>query len=199
MGTNTDEPDTKTTIMEAVYTVLATHGFADLTTQRVADAAGTSQSLIHYHYDTKEDLIVAFLDWIHETEAEGLPDPTGSAEESLRHLIDIQLSVPRDDEHGQFNVAFLELQAAAARNERYADGLLKFSGLLQTTFEDVIRRGIEAGEFRDVDPVATARFLRYALHGAIGTALTLGEDGAKEQTRQAVDTYLDRVLLAEED
>lgn len=195
----TDEPDTKTTIMEAVYTVLATHGFADLTTQRVADEAGTSQSLIHYHYDTKEDLIVAFLEWIHEEEAEGLPEPTGSAEESLRHLIDVQLSVPRDEEHAQFNVAFLELQAAAARNERYAEGLLQFSGLLQATFEEVIRTGIETGEFRDVDPEATARFLRYALHGAIGTALTLAEDGAKEQTRVAIETYLDRVILAEAD
>lgn len=199
MGANTDEPDTKTTIMEAVYTVLATYGFADLTTQRVADEAGTSQSLIHYHFDTKEDLVVAFLEWIHETEAEMVPEPTGSAEESLRQLIDIQLSVPRDDEHAQFNVAFLELQAAAARNDRYADSLRKFSRLLQTSFEDVIRKGIETGEFRDVDPEATARFLRYALHGAIGTALTLAEDGAKEGTRRAIEIYLDRVILAEAD
>jgi hypothetical protein len=69
---------------------------------------------------------------------------------------------------------------------------------VQTTFADVIREGIEAGEFREVDPDATARFLRTAIQGTVAAALTLDDDAAKDETRTAVETYLDRVLLAEE-
>lgn len=197
MDTTSGESDAKTRIMEATYTVLATHGYAGLTTQRVADEAGTSQSLVHYHFDTKEDLVVAFLEHVLEIETEGWPPREGSPEAYLRELIDLQLSIPRDDEHGMFNVAFLELQAAAARNDRYAAALRRFADMLQTTFADVIREGIEAGEFRDVDPEATARFLRDGIEGAVAAALTLDDDAAKEQTRTAIETYVDRVLLTE--
>lgn len=191
--------DTRQNIMWATYRVLSEHGFAGLTTQRVADEAGCSQSLIHYHFDTKEDLVVAFLEWIRSEEATWLDAlAEGSAEERLRRFIEIQLLIPHDDEHGAFNVAFLELQAAAARNERYAAVIRDFSRLLQATLADVIRDGIEAGEFRDVDAEATARFLQDALHGATRTALTIDEPDAKTETRTAIETYLDRVLIAEE-
>lgn len=195
-----DPDDARSDIMWGVYEVLADEGFAGLTTQRVADAAGCSQSLVHYHYGTKEDLVVAFLASVRAEERDGLGGLEGeTAEERLRQFVDLQLSLPRDDEHGRFNVAFLELNAAAARNERYAEALREFSALVQSSIADLVREGIESGEFRDVDPEATARFLRHALQGAVAEAFTLGLDGAKAEARTAVETYLDRVVLAEAD
>jgi len=32
--------------------------------QDIADECSKSKSLLHYHYDTKEDLLVAFLDHV---------------------------------------------------------------------------------------------------------------------------------------
>lgn len=185
--------------MVGTYRVLADVGFDGLTTQRVADAADCSQSLVHYHYDTKEDLVVAFLEWVREAEGdylEGLGE--GSAEDRLRAFVDLQLSIPRDDEHGWFNVAFLELQTAAARNDRYRDALREFTSMVDDVLVAVIEDGVETGEFRDVDPRATARFLRYALHGAVGATLTLHED-ATEAVRAPVEAYLEGVVLAETD
>lgn len=191
--------ETREELLRATYRVLAEHGFAGLTTQRVADEADRSQSLVHYHFDTKEDLVVAFLSWVRENEGDWLADVDGDdAETRLRRFVDLQLSVPRDDEHGRFNVAFLELQAAAARNERYAAALRAFSDLLQERLADVIRDGVEAGEFRAVDPEATARFLRYALQGAVAATLTVGEPDAKAQTRVAAEEFVERVLLPED-
>ncbi len=51
-------------IMRATYRALRTHGYADLTIKRIADEYGKSTAAIHYHYDTKEDLLAAFLDYI---------------------------------------------------------------------------------------------------------------------------------------
>lgn len=183
--------------MRAVHRTLATHGFAGLTTERVAEAADRSQSLIHYHYDTKEDLLVAFLKWVRAGEREFLTElEEGTPTERVRRFVEVQLSIPRDDEHGRFNVAFLELGAAAARNERYAAELREFSALVQDAVAGAIREGVETGEFLDVDPDATARFLRHTLHGAVAEHLTLGTEGARADARRAAETYLERVLLA---
>lgn len=190
--------DTRTRLLEATYRVLAERGFAGLTTQRVADEADCSQSLVHYHFSTKEDLVVALLERTRENEHEWLATlESGTAEERLRRFVDLQLSIPRGDEHGRFNVAFAELVAAAARNDRYADALREFADLVQTAVADVVRDGVESGEFADVDPEATARFLRYALDGAVRDSLTIGDDRAKAETRAATEAYIDRVLLAE--
>ncbi len=50
--------------MAATYRALCAHGYADLTMQRIADEAGKSKSLLHYHYGTKQELLVAFLDYL---------------------------------------------------------------------------------------------------------------------------------------
>ncbi|MFW5948839.1 MAG: TetR/AcrR family transcriptional regulator [Halolamina sp.] len=190
--------DARQELMAATYRVLADRGFAGLTTQRVADEADCSQSLVHYHFDTKEDLVVAFLNWIHERETEWLGTfEDGTAEQRLRQFVEAQLSIPDDDEHARFNVAFAELAAAAARNDRYRAALTAFSDLLQETLAGIVRDGIEAGEFRAVDPDATARFLRYALQSAVQAELTLDEPDAKPQTEAAVDAYIERMLLSE--
>lgn len=190
--------DSKVDIMEATYRVLAAHGFAGLTTQRVADEAGYSQALVHYHYGTKEALVDAFLDHVAENETDWLADlRVGDPTVRLHRFVDMQLSIPHDEEHGRFNVAFLELQVAAARNERYRKGLRSFANLVQETVADIIRDGIEAGDFRPIDPDTTARFLRYALHGAVGAHLTLKEDGAIEDAHVAATAYVDWLLVPE--
>lgn len=53
--------ETKDEILMTTQAVLAEHGFHGLTTQRVADAAGVNQSLVHYHFNTKSGLVVAFF------------------------------------------------------------------------------------------------------------------------------------------
>lgn len=200
MESDTNGTDTRDQLMAATYSVLAEQGFANLTTQRVADEADCSQSLVHYHYDTKEDLVVAFLEWVHGQETEWLETlADGSAEQRLQRFVDAQLSIPADEEHARFNVAFVELAAAAARNERYRTVLTAYSDLLQETLAGIIRDGIETGEFRQVSPEATARFLRYALQGAVQADLTLDEPEAKSHIEAAVDAYVERMLLAERD
>lgn len=190
--------DSRAEIMEATYSVLTERGFAGLTTQRVADECGCSQSLVHYHYETKEDLVVAFLEHVYENETDWLAElREGDPEDRLRRFVGMQLSIPRDDEHGQFNVAFLELQVAAAHNERYRAELRAFADLVQGTIAGIVADGVEAGVFREVAPDATARFLRYALHSAVAAHITLREDGARDETREAAEAYVDWLLASE--
>ena len=59
-----DQPSASDEIMDGVYSALRAHGYADLTMQDIADECSKSKSLLHYHYDTKEGLLVAFLDHV---------------------------------------------------------------------------------------------------------------------------------------
>ena len=56
--------ETDEEIMRATYRALREHGYADLTIKRIATEYGKSTAAIHYHYETKDELLAAFLDYI---------------------------------------------------------------------------------------------------------------------------------------
>ncbi|PSQ42055.1 TetR family transcriptional regulator, partial [Halobacteriales archaeon QS_9_68_42] len=53
--------ETRERITNATYRALCDHGYAALTMQDIADECDCSKSLLHYHFDTKEDLLVELL------------------------------------------------------------------------------------------------------------------------------------------
>jgi AcrR family transcriptional regulator len=61
-------PDTPERILSAARECLLAEGYSSMTTRRVADAAGVPLSQIHYHFGSKEELILSLL----RSENEGL-------------------------------------------------------------------------------------------------------------------------------
>src|SRR6056297_1953183 len=61
---SSDSMETETTdaIIRATGRSLCEHGYADLTMQRIAEESDVTTAAIHYHFDTKEELLNAFLD-----------------------------------------------------------------------------------------------------------------------------------------
>ncbi len=58
----TIEPQTRDRILEAAKRSLLERGFSGLSTRSIADAAGVPLSQIHYHFGSKQDLVLAVLD-----------------------------------------------------------------------------------------------------------------------------------------
>jgi AcrR family transcriptional regulator len=54
--------ETRTSILDAARACLLADGYANLSTRRVADAAGVPLSQIHYHFGSKQQLILAVLE-----------------------------------------------------------------------------------------------------------------------------------------
>ncbi len=54
--------DTKARILDAAFRCLATEGYAALSTREIAKDAGVNHALIHYHYRTKDQLVIAVLE-----------------------------------------------------------------------------------------------------------------------------------------
>jgi AcrR family transcriptional regulator len=53
---------TRRALLDAAEELLISKGVSDITTRKVADKAGVNQALIHYHFGTMEELLLAVLE-----------------------------------------------------------------------------------------------------------------------------------------
>lgn len=56
------DSDARSVLLEAAEQCLRKHGYAGLSTRRVAEAAGMPLSQIHYHFGSKDALVLALLE-----------------------------------------------------------------------------------------------------------------------------------------
>ncbi|SEH47422.1 DNA-binding transcriptional regulator, AcrR family [Halopenitus malekzadehii] len=191
------DPSTAEEIMAGVHHALREYGYADLTMQDIADACSKSKSLLHYHYDTKEDLLVAFLDHLITTfercvEA-GRDRP---ATERLVEFIAWFGFDPDETDREHFHIALLELRSQGPFNDRIRSRLQRSDRVFRDTVAEIIEQGIEEGVFEPVDVTETAALLVATLDGARTRQITLGEldvDG-DTYTRTVARTLIDRVV-----
>ncbi|KTG28441.1 TetR/AcrR family transcriptional regulator [Haloferax profundi] len=197
-------------LMQATYRALCAHGYADLTMQRIADEAGKSKSLLHYHYGTKRELLVAFLAYLLDRFEEKVDATEGDApEERLRFLLDKMVpDVDDDGDYDRFGLALTELRTQAPHDEAYREQIAQNEAAIRERFADIIRDGIEQGVFREVDADRTASLLFAALDGArLQRVIVSGSDAddvtcsahdAPHDVRAALETFVVSNLLGDD-
>lgn len=192
------------TLMQATYRALCADGYANLTMQRIADEAGKSKSLLHYHYGTKHDLLVAFLRFLMDRFDAKIEATEGDApDERLRFLLDKMVpNGDSDDEYDTFGLALMELRTQAPYNEAYREQISKNERAIRERISAIIRDGIDEGVFREVDPDRTTALLFAALDGArLQRVVLSGADEAdsslpSREVPMAVRTALDEFVLS---
>ncbi|MFC7140973.1 TetR/AcrR family transcriptional regulator [Halosimplex aquaticum] len=196
----TGEDSTREAIMDATFRALATHGYADLTIQAIADEFDKSKSLIHYHFDSKADLMVAFMahlleGFIDEVEAGADADPR----DRLRRMTEIVVcGLGGDEETRDFHTALLGMRAQSPFDADLQDQLVENDRLIRGVIADVVREGIDAGQFREVDPERYAALFRSAIEGAQSHDVILGDDAPTEEAVAGIESYLiDDLLVAD--
>lgn len=55
------KPDTRERILQAAFTVLSRQGYENTSIKDIAEEAGVAQGLIHYHFKSKEQLVLSVL------------------------------------------------------------------------------------------------------------------------------------------
>lgn len=193
MGT---QNETRTTIMEATYDALVEHGYADLTIQAIADEFDRSKSLLYYHYDSKDDIMRAFLSFVleefsNEMDTEGFgQDP----EADIERLVDAMLPPDEAHEERALRLALTDLQLQSAYEETFREEFRELLDGLRQSFVDVLRAGVADGTFReDLDPEREAELLFATVSGASLHELTV-DPGAQDRTRAAVEDHIERLL-----
>ncbi|MFD1586793.1 TetR/AcrR family transcriptional regulator [Halorientalis brevis] len=198
MSDETVPPDAKAEIAAAVRQALADHGYARLTTQKIAAQSEKSEAGLYYYYDSKDEMIAAFLETTTAYLAEALAaDDAADPETQLRAACD-RLFVSRENEEASgVNIAVMELLSHAPYNETLREPLLELEGNTLDHLEGIISAGVDQGVFREVDPRGTAAFILAAANGSTGFYLALGMDDAGNRLRDRVDAYVDSLLAAD--
>lgn len=189
---NTDEA-AREDIALAVQRALDQHGYERLTTAKIADEYENSEAGLYYYFDTKDEMIAAFLDHAADYLSEDLlrveaDDP----EAALRDACEFLFRTP-EHEYAGIAVAIMELLSHAPYNETLRGPLLELETACLDALTNITAAGVDQGVFRDVDPRSTATFLLAAADGSTGIAVALEMDVA-EDLRQGWTAYVDSLL-----
>ena len=186
--------DTTDELMRATYCALCKHGYAALTMQDIADESEKSKASLHYHYDTKQDLLLAFLDYLYERFETQVETTEGDdAVERLLSLAERVLDPPSRRRNAEFKTAIMEIHAQAPYRDDYRERLRRFDDLLEARLTEIVADGVEEGTFReDVDPSAVASFLTTVLSGGQTRYVAVGYpiSETQEMLRRYVESHL---------
>jgi len=113
-----EEPDdTRDAIMKATYIALCKHGYSDLTIQRIGDEFSKSKSLLYHHYDSKDDLLLDFLEFMLDQLEEQVPTYQEGADDHIEEIVDSTFSFGEMHPSTDFAQALVELRTQAAHDE----------------------------------------------------------------------------------
>ena len=149
--------ETERLILDAAERVFAEAGFGGATMQAIADACALPKANLHYYFASKEKLYRRVVERIFNVwlEAADSFETSASPEVALRRYISRKMQLSREYRYGS-KVWANEVMHGAPIIQDY----------LETTLRDwtdsrirVIRRWIEAGQIRPVDP----RWLLYMI------------------------------------
>lgn len=180
--------ETITEIIEATNQALCEHGYAGLTMQRIAAESSLTTAAIHYHFDTKEELLNAVLDELVERFEQKLVNDATDPRERLNAFLDAVFTPSGTDADG-FPVAIMEMKAQAPYHYLFRERFLNLDEMMRTVVAEIVEDGINAGHFEETDPDEVARLVTTIINGAHARAVALGEQSDK--TRQVLEHTLE--------
>jgi AcrR family transcriptional regulator len=185
--------DAKAEVAQAVRAALAEHGYARLTTAKIAAEYPKSEAGLYYHFDSKDEMIAAFLEFAAGQLGEELAAiETTDPEARLRAACEYLFLSPGDEGAG-VHVAVMELLSHAPHNETLREPLLALESATLETLTGIVRDGVEQGVFRQVNPEATAAFLLAAADGSTGFHVALEMD-VEDPITAGWSGYVDSLL-----
>lgn len=194
-----EEPDdTRDAIMKATYVALCKHGYSDLTIQRIGDEFSKSKSLLYHHYDSKDDLLLDFLEFMLDQLEEQLPTyREGGSDDYIEEIVDSTFSFGDGRPDTDFTQALVELRIQAAHDEDYREYFTRSDQFVRKHVVHTIRSGIEQGVFQEVDPQETAALFQIVFSGTMTQRVT-SDDDVFDDARAEFERYVRDCLLAAE-
>ena len=179
-GVPTDRAtETRERILEAACELIASDGIDDVRIARVARRAGASTALVHHNFSTREELLEqALLHSFSLAAEERFGDEASavvgaaSAANALRHAI--RTSLPEAGEPERQWLLWVELWLRAVRDPKLQPVAAALYARYRSWLAQVIRAGVESGEFDPVDPQEIADHAMALLDG-FGVRALLGD------------------------
>lgn len=179
-------------IIEATGRALCEYGYADLTMQRIADESSVTSAAIHYHFDTKEELLNGFLDDLLNRFESRLACEAQDPRERLVDFFDAVFEESASD-HDDFPVALMELKAQAPYHEFFRERFIELDEVVRSVVKTAVEDGIEAGYFTETDPNRIAHLVATMINGSHVRTVALDEESSqtRERIEQTLSLHLD--------
>jgi len=180
------ESDTCDEILAATGRALCEHGYAELTMQAVAAESELSTAAIHYHYDTKDGLLEAFLDRLLDSFRERLATDATDPSARMRGFLDAVFE--QLDLADGFAISLMELKSRAPFQATYRERFREIDAFVRDEVAAIVADGVDAGQFDAADPATVARHVAALVDAAHVRTVALDEDPAA--TRDLVESLL---------
>jgi AcrR family transcriptional regulator len=157
-GTRIRGTDRRLQIMRVAKELFARHGFDGTTTRQIAERAKVNEAIIFRHFPTKQDLYWAIIE--HECELGAFQQALEQRLSSGASDREIFAAIAEDSLRRRAKDSSLSrlLLYSALENHQLSQKFFQTHvGCYYERLADFIRRRIEAGAFRRVDPLVAAR------------------------------------------
>ena len=163
---NKSKDNSKDQILEAAMKVFVRSGYAQTRMEDIAEVAGLSKGAIYHYYGSKKDLFISLIDhW----EIFSFPDfysknnKTELASNTLKRFADVVYDAFCEKPH--IFLAEIEFWALANRDRDIKDRTQKLYLKILALFEKVLLKGINSGEFKNLNPRMAAIAVMTSLQG----------------------------------
>src|SRR5579859_1367815 len=182
-GGSRDAEQRREQMLRAALEVIVERGYADTRIADVAERTGTSPGLVIYYFKTRDQLLTEAIRNSEDTwyaEGQRRLAALGSATSQLAELIAMTCLPETDPEPESWWLLWLDVWALAPRSAGVAAVRKEYDDRWRHTIRDIVRAGIEAGEFAAVDPEDFAVTLSSLLDG-LAVQIALKDTDVKPQ------------------
>jgi len=166
---------TRAQILDAAYRTLVAFGYNQVSMRKIAEAAGVNQSLLHYYYGSKENLMLEVLEYVNgqllARQRTMYAEATG-----FEKIWAQSLAFFEEDVRSGYVRALWELRAQALSDKHIARRLDEVIGGWRGLVAGLAKQALaEYGIAQQLDPVPLGRLMGDVYWGAEAEILS-GED-----------------------
>jgi TetR/AcrR family transcriptional regulator, transcriptional repressor of bet genes len=171
LGRPSNTEERRTQLVRALMRVIVRYGYAGASIQEIAKEAGMRPGLIHYHFESKQEILLTLFSHLElvvgaRLEAQIQKLGAGHAREAeLDALIDAFLAL--DKRTDQLAVAcWTIISAEAVHNAELRQLYLQTIRQHQDRIEELLRRALPAAKLAKLDIKAASASILAAIHGS---------------------------------
>jgi AcrR family transcriptional regulator len=179
------KPDTRERILQAAFTVLSRQGYENTSIKDIAEEAGVAQGLVHYHYKSKQQLVLSVLEFVCQKIELDIRGEAGALEafEQTKQMI---------RESRQANSLYVQLLGVSLHDSVIGPGVRDWIRQERSHIEDVARQ-VLAG--RQADPAPARGIASVVWAGVLGIMIQSLVD-PEFNADEAIDTLAAMSLSA---
>jgi AcrR family transcriptional regulator len=192
VSTRSKAGDRRATMIRAAYKVMARDGVHRVPLQQIATEAGVSKGLLIYHFQTKDGLVLAALEWVLEATEGRIRRRLAESKDPARAISDvidaIWVNPEANRDFFRFYLDGVEHQARSPEFDEFAD---KGRSIMNAFYRELIVAGVDDGVLQVDDPTVAAIQMRAVIEGMFLQWLQTSNwradhPGYREHCRQAL-------------